>query len=1060
MLGVERLERRHLLAGLPPGFEVVTVASDLVRPTAMDIASDGRIFVAEKQGAIRIIKDGALLAAPFATVTTVTAGEYGLVGITLDPAFAVNGHVYVYYTLASTPTRNVVERFTAEGDTARPGSQVRLFTLDEVNPPGVTGNYHIGGALHFGGDGMLYVATGDAGTPSNAQDLGTTHGKLLRIRPDGTIPEDNPFHGSATGGNRAIWATGLRNPFSFAVHPGTGEIFINDVGQNAWEEINRGRPGANYGWPLVEGPTSDPRFDGPLHAYAHEASPALGGRGPAAIAGAAFSAPPVVAMPSEYVGRYFFGDYVRRTISTLDPATGSVSVFATDVAPLDGQWPVDIDVGPDGGLHYLLFGTKAPGAVMRIVYRGTLEPPPTVGPVAPGDPGSPAANDPLPATIRLASPHDGGRFSMGETVRFEALLPAVAEGSAPVAAVDWQADMVHGSVVRPLVPRTPGSAGSFTIPSETPYTRTDLVARITATVRYRDGREASAHVDLAARTVRLVLAGSPAGLPLRLDGVPQPPLAVTETVVGFGRTLSAPEYTAAGGSFLRFVGWDHGGLPTHGIAAPATDTVYTARYAPSPAYVERFTDANPAFFAPHGGAWTRPGPGRFRGTPAGAAPALAIFEPSVPLPARFTVAAVAAQAAYDGGLVVFDYSSPQDFGYAGFSADGSRLVIGRFTTAGWNDVVTRPILVRVGVALPLAVRIDGGLVRLDVEGQQHPLVHDFGTPLAGGRVGLAARDRTAEFGSFELHRERGPGSVEPAYDGRGGMSIGEVPVTFAGVPVNVHALADAGFTPVAVDDTAGRRSIVWRHASGALHFWRLDGDWRHVSSDGWVPPGTAASAALEAAVGVDVNGDGVVGVALAPVGLSARVSLARSAEGFLFAAGAGVTFAGEPVGVERMAAAGFAPVAADVVAGRQTIVWRHASGALHFWRLDAGWQHVASDGWVLPGTPAFAAVGETFAVEFAAAVGVEPAAAATDADVPIALVLSPTGDLFAAGRPVLFEGVPVNFFAMIGSGFTASAAGRIAGRNTITWRHASGAVHFWRLDADWRHVSSDGWHVG
>ena len=104
-----------------------------------------------------------------------------------------------------------------------------------------------------------------AGMP--AQAMTTLQGKLLRLNPDGSIPDDNPFYHTARGKYRAIWALGLRNPFTFAVQPGTGRILINDVGQGTWEEVNEGVAGANYGWPMTEGPTSDPRFRGPIHHY-------------------------------------------------------------------------------------------------------------------------------------------------------------------------------------------------------------------------------------------------------------------------------------------------------------------------------------------------------------------------------------------------------------------------------------------------------------------------------------------------------------------------------------------------------------------------------------------------------------------------------------------------------------------------------------------------------------------------------------------------------------------------------------------------------------------------
>src|SRR5213078_1422196 len=107
---------------------------------------------------------------------------------------------------------------------------------------------HNGGGLHFGGDGKLYIAVGENGNSANSQTLGSLLGKLLRINADGSIPSDNPFFASATGKNRSIWALGLRNPFTFDVQPGTGRIFIDDVGESTWEEINDLVKGKNYGW--------------------------------------------------------------------------------------------------------------------------------------------------------------------------------------------------------------------------------------------------------------------------------------------------------------------------------------------------------------------------------------------------------------------------------------------------------------------------------------------------------------------------------------------------------------------------------------------------------------------------------------------------------------------------------------------------------------------------------------------------------------------------------------------------------------------------------------------
>src|SRR5262245_18088529 len=138
------------------------------------------------------------------------------------------------------------------------GSETVLFELDSLS--GATN--HNGCGIHFDPDGKIYVGVGENANAANAQALSTVLGKLLRLNADGTIPGDNPFVGSTTGKNRAIWALGLCNPFTFAFNA-TGRLFIDDVGQNAWEEIDDGVAGSNYGWPNTEGPTSNPAYRTP-----------------------------------------------------------------------------------------------------------------------------------------------------------------------------------------------------------------------------------------------------------------------------------------------------------------------------------------------------------------------------------------------------------------------------------------------------------------------------------------------------------------------------------------------------------------------------------------------------------------------------------------------------------------------------------------------------------------------------------------------------------------------------------------------------------------------------
>ena len=353
-------------ATLPPGFTERLVVSGLTNPTAMAFAPDGRLFVCLQAGQIRVIKDGALLHDPFLTLTVDSLGERGVLGIAFDPAFNSNQHVYIYYTATSPDIHNRVSRFTANGDVVAPGSELVLIDLN-VEPLSGASN-HNGGAIHFGLDGKLYVAIGDNGVGANSQSLNTRLGKVLRLNADGTIPSDNPFFGTATGLNRAIWALGLRNPFTFAVQPGSGRIFINDVGQSAWEEINDGVAGANFGWPNCEGPntinTETPcssSFAAPLFAYDRRMTSEC------AIAGGAFYNPPVEQFPAADVGAYFFADLCGGWIRRRDPMSGIVTDFATGLSAT-----VDLKVSSDGSLYYL----SRTGVVFRINYAtpGTATP--------------------------------------------------------------------------------------------------------------------------------------------------------------------------------------------------------------------------------------------------------------------------------------------------------------------------------------------------------------------------------------------------------------------------------------------------------------------------------------------------------------------------------------------------------------------------------------------------------------------------------------------------------------------------------------------------------------
>jgi glucose/arabinose dehydrogenase len=339
-------------ATLPPGFIETQVASNLSGfPTAMAFAPDGRLFVCLQDGRVRVIKNGSLLSVPFVSINVDFFGARGLLGIAFDPNFAANHYVYFYYTVPA-PLHNRVSRFTVAGDIAAPGSETIILELNNLNPAISDGN---GGALHFGPDGKLYIGVGEDLNGANAQTLSNLLGKMLRINADGSIPVDNPFYNTATGVNRAIWALGLRNPFTFAFQPGSSRMFINDVGGHVYEEIDDGIAGSNYGWPTTEGPTSNPAFRGPIYYYGHGTTSTTG----CAVIGATFYNPSVLQFPLSYIGKYFFADFCNGWIRILDPTTHTASGFATGISN-----PVDLQVGPDGALYYLAHGF--PGQVFRV----------------------------------------------------------------------------------------------------------------------------------------------------------------------------------------------------------------------------------------------------------------------------------------------------------------------------------------------------------------------------------------------------------------------------------------------------------------------------------------------------------------------------------------------------------------------------------------------------------------------------------------------------------------------------------------------------------------------
>lgn len=237
----------------PAAYAWQPITGGLIRPVDLQPDGSGRLFIVEKIGHIHVYQNGALVDAPFLNIedrVNDDSNEMGLLGLAFHPDFTQNGYFYVNYTGSGGDT--FVSRFQASGDSADPSSELNLLRISQPF------RNHNGGALTFGPDGYLYIGTGDGGSAGdpqgNGQSLNTLLGKILRIDVDSAqpyaIPADNPF------GNE-IWHYGLRNPWRISFDTLTGDLYIADVGQNVWEEINvapaGSRGGLNFGWDYYEG---------------------------------------------------------------------------------------------------------------------------------------------------------------------------------------------------------------------------------------------------------------------------------------------------------------------------------------------------------------------------------------------------------------------------------------------------------------------------------------------------------------------------------------------------------------------------------------------------------------------------------------------------------------------------------------------------------------------------------------------------------------------------------------------------------------------------------------
>ena len=310
-------------------FSVEVVAQNLEIPWAMAFAPDGRMFVTERPGRVRVFQNGQVLAAPALVLTDVAAvGEGGLLGIAVHPDFASNHFVFLAYTarLAGGSRETRVVRYREVGNTLGEPAVI----LDRVPAADI----HDGARVRFGPDRKLYVTMGDTAAPPTAQDLGTLTGKILRLNDDGSVPGDNPLAGSP------IFSYGHRNPQGLDWHPVTGEPWGSEHGQTGNDEINRLQPGRNYGWPVIEADQTRAGMETPILFF----SPSIAPSGASFYTGTAITG---------FRGNLFVGALAGQHLLRVRFEPNDPNRVAATERLLAGRFGRirDVVTGPDGALY-------------------------------------------------------------------------------------------------------------------------------------------------------------------------------------------------------------------------------------------------------------------------------------------------------------------------------------------------------------------------------------------------------------------------------------------------------------------------------------------------------------------------------------------------------------------------------------------------------------------------------------------------------------------------------------------------------------------------------------